>query len=342
MADSIQDFSAANQFLNPVSLMPSGSEFDLAPGSHSLFGNQVSQDKAMAAQQFINAQLQRLPEENRLRMMETGAQIERFPLEEQQRAEKLRQEYSELKGKPTGQFVNEAADLYGTPGWQTKTPEEKAQSYGALANTWKARHPGLELPQGLDQYQGQSTEQHLKDAYDMRRYSVPHKQKLEEEELKGQYQVKAQRGRGVEAEMLRNHELRRAGESEKTLKDKEILKLNRVLTDPKATEDDKSLAEAQLERIVEPMIDDKITKRWGNETSALYLSPERQAMRTKMIESETAKMRRSFGLDRRGGQQAPKGSPTDRVSVIGPNGKEGTIPRHQLDQAKAQGYKEKQ
>lgn len=339
MADSMQDFSAANQFLNPVSLMPSGGEFDLAPGSHSLFGSQVSQDKAGAAQQFINAQLKRLPQENQLRMMQTGAQIDRFPLEEQERAEKLRQEYSELKGKPTGQFVNEAAELYGTPDWQKKSPEEKAQSYGALANTWKARHPGLELPPGLDQYSGQSTEQHLKDAYDMRRYSVEHKQKLAEEELKGKYQVEAQRGRGVEAESLRNHEQRRA-ENEKTLKDKEILKLNKVLTDPKAGEDDKSLAEAQLERIVEPLIDDKITKRWGNETSALYLSPEKQAMRTRMVEAETAKMRKSYGLDRRGKPQAAVGNPTDRVNVIGPDGKVGTLPRHQLEQAKAQGYKE--
>jgi hypothetical protein len=339
MADSMQDFSAANQFLNPVSLMPSGGEFDLAPGSHSLFGNALAQDKAGAAQQFINAQLKRLPQENQLRMMETDAQIGRFPLEEQQRAEKLRQEYSELKGKPTGQFVNEAADLYGTPDWEKKSPEEKAQSYGALANTWKARHPGLELPQGLDQYQGQSTEQHLKDAYDMRRYSVAHKQKLEEETLKGKYSVAAQRGRGVEAEEIRAQELRDRERNEKTMKDKEILKLNRILTDPKSSEDDKSLAEAQLERIVEPLIDDKVTKRWGNETSALYLSPERQAMRTKMIEAETAKMRKSYGLDRRGPKPGG-GNPTDRVNVVGPDGKAGTIPRHQLEQAKAQGYKE--
>lgn len=332
-----------SDFVNPVSLYPSEGSMDLSSslGMHSLQGDAMNQGRAQAAEQFINAQLKRLPEENQLRMMQTQGQIGRFPLEEKARSEKLRQEYSELAGKPAGAFVDEAANLYGTPGWASKSPEQKAQAYGSLARSWENRHPGLQLPPGVKDYTGAETEQHLRDAYEMRRYGIPHKQKLEEEAVKGKYSVEAQRGRGVEAEQIRADELASRDRNEKTLKDKEILKLNRILTHPKSTNEEKDLAEAQLERIVEPMIDDKITKRWGNETSALYLSPERQAMRTKMIEAETAKMRKSFGLDRRGAKPGgAQGSPTDRVNVVGPDGKVGTVPRHQLEQAKTQGYKE--
>lgn len=339
MAENIQDFSAANNFLNPVSLMPAESEFDITPGTHSLFGGAVSQDKAKSAQQFINAQLQRLPQENQLRMMQTGAQIERFPLEEKQRAEQLRQEYANLKGKPVRQFVDESAELYGTPEWQRKSPQEKAQSYNTLAATWRAQHEGLDLPPSLSQYTGPETEQHLKDAHDMKRFSTAHQQELEKEKTKGKYTVEASQGRGVDAERIRAAELAARERGEKDQKVKEIRRLNRILLDPKATDEDKGLAESLLEREVEPLIDDKITKRWGNETSALYLPPEQQAMRTKMINEETAKMRKSYGLDKR--NQPTAGNPNERVAVIGPDGKEGTLPRHQLEQAKAQGYKVK-
>jgi hypothetical protein len=84
---------------------------------------------------------------------------------------------------------------------------------------------------------------------------------------------------------------------------------------------------------VEPLIDDKLNKKYGNESNAMILertSPGFMAQRQKAMDAERQQMRRSYGLKRTDGQ----------VDVVHPDGRKGTIPQEKLEAAKKAGYKE--
>lgn len=326
----------ADDLLNPVSLMPSAGEFDLTPGTRSLFGGMNSYNKAQSAQQFIDAQLQRLPQENQLKMMQTQGQIEDLPQEQANRKEKLKQEYAALKGKPAQQFVDEAAELW--PNIKDKNPFEKAQAHGRLVQGWKQRHPGLQLPQELENYVPDVTDKHLEDAHNMKMYSTAHRQELEKgaqreeshlvgADITGQYHLRAAQARAAAGQ----------GQKEVTIPVR-IRQLNQLIHKPGTSDEEKDNYRAELEGLVDPLIDDKLSKKWGDEMNALIFSrnnPDLAEKRRAGMESDRASLRRSYGLD--AGGLPPKGG--DRIRIT-KDGKNFTVPKSQLETAKKQGYKE--
>ncbi len=324
----------ADDFVNPVSLFPSEGSQDLLPGMmHSLQGDAVNQDRAGAAQQFIKAQLQRLPQENQLKMMETQSAIGRQPMEDQKKKEQLRQEYSELQGKPVGKFVDDAAELWGTPGFKNKNPFQKAQAYGGMVAQWKQRHPGLQLPDELENYHPDTTDSHLQDAFNMKRYSSEFQQKQQLESEKTAGTVEASRIRGVEAAALRAEimrELKASGQLKEN-PGQELSRIRRELNDSKVPAARKQELQLELEQAAGPLIEDQIRKKWGDESTALILGrgqPGFQEQRTAGMEKDRQAYRQAYGLQTTGPRTIDE---TDRVSVVSPDGKEGTVPRSKLD-----------
>lgn len=320
--------------VNPVSLFPSEGSQDLLPGIHSLQGDATNQTRAASAQQFINAQLQRLPQETQLKMMQTQAEIGRQPMEDQKKKEALRQEYAELQGKPTGKFIDDAAELWGTPGFKDRNPFQKAQAYGGMVAQWKQRHPGLELPGDLENYHPDTTDSHLQDAFNMKRYHSEFQQKLQLEREKTAGTVEASRIRGVEAAQIRAQvmaELRAQGMLKENMNpQQEITRLKREKSNPKTSAERQSQISQELEDLVNPLIEDQVRKKWGDESTALILGrgqPDFAEKRAAGMEQDRQAFRRAHGLG------SPKAiDETDTVSVTGPDGTGGgTVPRSKLN-----------
>lgn len=322
-----------SDFVNPVSLFPSEGSQDILPGRmHSLQGDAINQDRASAAQQFIRAQLQRLPQETQLKMMETESAIGRQPMEDSKKKEALRQEYAELKGKPVGALIDSAASLWGTPGFKDRNPFQKAQAYGGIVNTWKARHPGLQLPSELENYHPDTTDQHLQDAFNMKRYDTEFQQKKDIELGKEQAQIAAQRGSRAEAAQIAadaRRDTAKLAQRDRSDKLRWRHQQQQIINSPSASAQEKQEASANLEDDVAGEIEDKIVKRWGKATDAFTPG------QIKRYEEGTAQyrkeLRQSYGLEKAGGA-APKAiDETDRVSVLDAKGNEGTVPRTKLD-----------
>lgn len=94
----------------------------------------------------------------------------------------------------------------------------------------------------------------------------------------------------------------------------------------------------QLERGVgRPLEDDRVTITEGiGEPDFPGGEPPIRATR-KVAPDELETMRRTLGAPKAGAPAA--GGASDRVTVISPGGKRGTIPRSQLEQAQKEGYK---
>lgn len=331
----------ADDFVNPVSLFPSEGSQDLLPGMHSLQGNAVDQNRASSAQQFINAQLQRLPQENQLKMMETQSAIGRQPMEDAKKKEALRQEYAQLKGKPVGALIDSAAELWGTPGFKDRNPFQKAQAYGGLVQGWKARHPGLELPPELENYHPDTTDQHLQDAHNMKRYDTEFQQKKDIEVGKELAQVQAQRGRGAEAAGIAADARVQAAQLQKARTDKLAWRhqQQKIINDPSSNPEAKRMATANLEDDVAGEIEDKIVKRWGKATDAFTPKQiERYDAGTSAYRDE---LRKSYGLEKAGVPEGPSPSSGKRVRITKDGGKTySTVPQENLQAAKSQGWTE--
>lgn len=168
--------------VNPISLMPDSSQFDLAPGLHSLYGSSVAMDRQQQAKQFIDAQLQELPYKTATNIGTLQGQIERLPMENQKKKEALAQEYSQLRGRPARELIDASADLY--PTIKDKSPPEQARAYESVKTQWKATHPGMPLPTDLDTFHPENTMEHLKTAHDMKRYGVEFEKEMAKEEEK--------------------------------------------------------------------------------------------------------------------------------------------------------------
>ena len=305
----------------PGNLFPSEGAFNIG-AVPSAYGSFVDVQKAEAARNLMKAQQERLPLANELAMGRMKGQIANLPEYNQLEKQKLVNEYSQLKGKPAGDLLDSVADLW--PSMKDKDEITKARMYGALTKDWKTKHPGMELPPELENYNPETTDQHLENAYDMKRFSVEHEKEiekaraqqateLEKARIAGTANIIAQRGRGAEAAAMKTNEDKK--------NTKRIGELKKGIADPKATDEQKETMARELESLAMSKFEEDQIKRFP-ETARAYMTPEAQ----KAFDDRSKQARNAY-LDSHG----------LRLKMV-KNGKTYMIPRSQYSAALKEGY----
>lgn len=127
-------------------------------------------EKAQAARQL-------LPQQTQSEQLALEQKIKTLPLETQRMIEEQGQKLATLKGQPVANLFEEMASLH--PELSKMPPPLQAQAYKQAIESYKARHPGQELPPEIEQF-GPHTMDSVKHAYLTHMMSIPHRQKLDE------------------------------------------------------------------------------------------------------------------------------------------------------------------
>lgn len=324
-----------NEMLNANTLMPSAGELQLPGGLPSLFGSALSMDKANMAKQFIQAQLDELPYRTEANIGQLKNQIAQQPMEHNVKMAKLGQEYADLEGQPEREFIDEAGELWNQI--KGKDPISQARSYAQALEKWKRKYPGKQLPQELTNFSPETTMPLLEEAYNMRRYGIKFSQ---EKQLKDEHNAtEIRKAEIAAAARLQAARLSRANQEKKVNPAQRRVELIRIIRDPNTSKDAKEVAKAELEDLVAPTIEEEIRKKFGDESTALFLGgsrPEYMNQRKAAIEAERALRRKAYGLDQ---DTTVNKKPVPKGKVrVKKDGQTYLLPENQLDQALKQGY----
>lgn len=269
---------------------------------------------------------------NQLKQLQTQGDIEMEPTVHAAKLQEAQQHLAETKGKPAGLLMEELGNAADTI---NQAPEGmRPQLYQGIVQGIQSRYPGMEFPEEWKQYTP-DTAAHLSILHEAAVNTPKQGQAERSENIKGRYGVMGQQVRGVEAAQIRQdymNYLKMTGQLKEN-PGQELSRIRRSLANPKLKPEDRQGLQQELEMSVEPLIDDKLSKKYGNESNAMILertSPGFMAQRQKLMDTERQQMRRSYGLQRSDGL----------VDVTDPSGRVGTIPREKLEAAKAKGYKE--
>jgi hypothetical protein len=269
---------------------------------------------------------------NQLKTMQTQGDIEMEPTVHAQKLSEAQQHLAETRGKPAGILLEELGNASESI---NKAPEGmRPQLYQGIVQGIESRYPGMKFPDEWKQY-NPGTAAHLNILHEASINTPKQAQAERSENIKGRWGAYGQQIRGVEASQIRQdyqNYLRLSGQLKEN-PGQELSRIRRSLANPKLKDEDRAGLQQELEMAVEPLIDDKLNKKYGNESNAMILertSPGFMAQRQKAMDAERQQMRRSYGLKRTDGQ----------VDVVHPDGRKGTIPQEKLEAAKKAGYKE--
>lgn len=217
--------------------------------------------------------------------------LQTIPQETQLKLKENAQKISELEGKPVATFMKMGANLYS----QIKDlpPAQQAQQYQNLIQQFQATHPGQQLPPAMQQFTA-GTLDGLKSAYIMDMYSTDFQQKMAEGKQKGEYGVK-------EAGIHAGGTVAAASIAAKASTENNQRTLDygtparfatmqqRILSDPKASPEQKASAESTLYEIRSREIDDVLAKDPVLQSISTLAGTNPQAR--ELYQSERTKMR---------------------------------------------------
>jgi hypothetical protein len=313
-------------FVNPNSLIPSGDNFNIgfAP---SAYGRSLDMYRADAAKQFIQEQLRRLPLASQVEQGELQNKLALQPQQLQLKQAALAQEYSAIKGKPVAELVDNLADAW--PAAAKQNPITQSRIHANIIQDWKNKNPGIQLPPDMDNFNADSTPARWEDAYNMRRFNVQREAQLEQFQIQKQTElqkaritaqanIEAQRGRGAEAAEIRGPSA--GGLDKQNIRRLGVLK--GTIADLKSTDDQKENSAREAELLLADDIEDKITKRFGNEQATPFMRPEQLQARQQAIKQYRGQLMAAHGL----------------LVKVQRGDEEHMIPWSQLSEAKRQGF----
>lgn len=274
---------------------------------------------------------------NKLISAEADAKWEALPYEQKVKIGELKNKLSEVEGSPQGKFLNFMTDQ--APALEKAPPQMRAAVYDGIIKNFQMTHPGIEVQERFRQFSPEVG--NILSSARLAQIATPkHIQKLEE--LKEAHKNELEKARisaGGTTGAAAIHE--QGAMAREQLKIKEQAKQNpgqfrvaqrKVLTDPKATPEEREAAEENLSSALaedmpklyatDHILNSLSTTAMGGGPAAEAARQKYDARKSQLFEDHTV----NAGI---------------RVRVVAPDGKtKGTLPRSKLEAALKAGYKE--